>query len=287
MNANNHMKMVVLDNVANRNAKNVVQQISWNNLRLFLQCPCCFYNHIKLRIKRPGIGPDSFALFKTIEAQYKAEFDHYRSIGKAHPLMIQQNINAIPYANDLLMAWRNPYQGYDQGGIRFTDPNLGVELYGGVDDIWINSQQELMIVEYKTTSITGPIILDTRNRWHKEYMKQLSFYAWLFKQNNYNVHEVGYFLFCNGMGDIDNPDSVIKFEKSLIPYIIDDSWVPDCIERAVNCLQQTNPPMPLLTCEYCLFFIRVAEQEINRQRQLWNIAYTYALNYANAKINVV
>ena len=247
-------------------SRNRYYELSWSKVNLFLQCPRCFYNDLKLRIKRPTPDPESFKLSKAVDELLKKEFDLYRKHQKPHPIIVENKLDAIPLAHENLERWKDPlYKDGQGGGIRFFNREMNFVAYGGIDDLWINAHNELIIVEYKSTCTDQPVGLHDRNRWHTEYKHQISFYAWLFKKNDYHVHQTGYFIFCNGLKDRSAFNQRLEFELTLLPYMIDDSWVEGTLDKALKCLNQIDAPEPAADCKFCHEYYR-ALQSIERQR---------------------
>ncbi|MEW6056157.1 MAG: PD-(D/E)XK nuclease family protein, partial [Bdellovibrionota bacterium] len=205
-------------------------KLSRSKLDLFLNCPRCFYNDRRLGIGLPPGYP--FALNSAVDALLKKEFDHYRQLQKPHPIMLQHQIDAVPFAHELIEDWRNSLHK----GIQYHDRKTNLIITGGVDDVWKNAKGELIIVDYKATSKNDAITIDAD--WQIGYKRQMSLYAWLFKQNGFSVHHTGYFVYCNGLMDRPKFDQRLEFHISVLPYQIDDSWVEDAIKRAHECLNQ-------------------------------------------------
>lgn len=242
--------------------KNNCPQISWSNIDLFLQCHRCFYNNVLFRIKRPGPDQESFKLSKTIERQLTKEFDICRGL-KPHQIMIDNKINAMPLDHPLINIWRNSNYGKD--GIRFYNRDLNLTLFGAIDDIWVNTAGELIIVEYKTTS-TMPGEIIQKNPWYESFKRQISFYAWLFKKNGYPVSNTGYFIYCNGLQAQTTAISInnlLAFEITPSPYLIDDSWIEQTIKKAMNCLQQDDAPKGSNNCKFCNFTLKSLSSKID------------------------
>jgi CRISPR/Cas system-associated exonuclease Cas4 (RecB family) len=235
--------------------KNELRQLSWNNIDLFLQCHRCFYNNVIFGIKRPGPDPESFKLSKTVEKQLKKEFDIVRGL-KRHKIMIDNKIDAMPLDHPLLNIWRNSNYGKD--GIRFYDHNLNITLFGAIDDIWVNPTGELIIVEYKTTS-TMPGTIIQNNPWYESFKRQVSFYAWLFKKNEYPVSDIGYFIYCNGLQTkTSSINNLLAFEITPSSCLIDDSWIEQTITKAVDCLKQAEAPQKAIICKFCDFALKAS-----------------------------
>lgn len=231
------------------NIKSFLPQFSWSKVSLFLQCSRCFYKEQALKMKRPGMDSDLFSLNNAIDALWKKEFDFYREQEMPHPIMTKNKIKAIPFKHELFDGWRD----YRSGGIRFIDSDNKLELYGVIDDLWINSDNELIVVDYKATARKGKIILSDSNKWLISNKRQMSFYAFLFKKHGYKVHDTGYFIY--SIADNGKPlfDQKLEFDSSILSYEIDDSWVEEVIQDMRSCLDQTNAPKPAADCEFCKF----------------------------------
>ena len=199
-----------------------------------------------LRKKRPGIDRNTVLLHNTIDALLKNEFDSYRQQKKAHPIMVKNNIDAIPFAHNLLYVWRN----YSAGGISYFDKKNNIRLYGIIDDIWINRNTELIVVDYKTTSQSH--MLDETNMWNRINQKQLSFYANLLKRNGYKIHNKAYFLYNIPLKKTQF-NLQLDFEAKIQPFAIDDSWLETTLFDLRNCLNQKELPEPTWNCQHCNF----------------------------------
>jgi len=230
--------------------KNYFVSLSWSKINLFLNCQRCFYKDQKLGMKYPGLESEHFKLNKAVDELLKNEFDEYRRQQKAHPVMVEYGIDAVPFKNASLKTWRDPYRAE---GIRYYDSDNEIVFFGGIDDIWKNSLGELIIVEYKATATLDPIMLDKNNKWHKEYMRQISFYAWLFKKNNYVISPMSYFIFCNGILSKSFFNNRLEFECIVLPYVIDDSWMNKAIQDIRKCLDQKYIPCASIDCKFCMF----------------------------------
>lgn len=225
-------------------------KLSWKKINLFFQCQHCFYKEQVLGLKRPGIDADSFSLNNAVDALWKNEFDQYRQQEKPHPIMIANNIDAIPFSNKLIYLWRD----YQAGGIRSIDRVNSLELYGIVDDVWINSNQELIIVDYKATAKHKSLTSSThKNKWIENNEKQIAFYANIFRKNGYKVHDTGYFVFSTALHNQSFFNQRLDFETTVQSYKIDDAWIDQSLQDIRNCLDQNNTPEPSIDCEFCKY----------------------------------
>jgi hypothetical protein len=157
-------------------------KISRSKLDLFIKCPRCFYLDRRLGVGQPPGYP--FNLNSAVDTLLKKEFDYYRQKQEPHPLLIENGIEAIPFLHPQIDEWRDSLRR----GIQFKIPDTNLILTGGVDDIWINTKtQELIIVDYKATSKTEPVSLDAD--WQIGYKRQAEIYQWLFRQNGFSVSD--------------------------------------------------------------------------------------------------
>ena len=220
-------------------------RISRSKIDLFLNCPRCFYLDRRLGVGQPPGFP--FSLNSAVDKLLKKEFDFHRSKGETHPLMENYKIDAVPLAHDLLNRWRDSLRG----GIEFLHKETNLLITGGIDDIWINSQEEFIIVDYKATAKDSEVNLDAE--WQIGYKRQMEIYQWLFRQNGFKVSSTGYFVYCNGQTDKEAFDAKLEFTIKIIPYIGDDSWVDGVILSLKQVLDQDVVPEASSNCDYCAY----------------------------------
>lgn len=234
-------------------------RLSRSKVDLFLQCPRCFYLDRMLGISQPAGAP--FTLNNAVDALLKKEFDGYRETGTIHPFIEQKGIQALPFSHPDIENWRNNRQG-----IQFFHPSLNFLLYGAIDDVWQFSSNELIIVDYKAKATTGEITLEPKRKKNGEivktdryllaYKRQIEFYQWLFRKNGFKVSKISYFLFANALKDRSEFGDQLQFEKTLIAYEGDDSWVEPAIEAIAKCLNSTELPDSANDCDYCQYRMR-------------------------------
>ena len=163
-------------------------------------------------------------------------------------------VDAVPLAHERMDEWRDSLRG----GIKYLHPKTNLLITGGIDDIWINPQGELIIVDYKATSKDGEVTLDAE--WQSGYKHQMEIYQWLFRQNGFKVSDTGYFVYCNGKRDREAFDAKLEFDIKLIPYKGDDSWVEKIIIAAHNCLNGSLPDYKA-GCDFCAYRQAAGEME--------------------------
>ena len=206
--------------------------LSRSKIELFIQCKRCFWLDARLKIKRPD-GPP-FQINKLIDELFKKEFDSYRKNKKPHPIMLKNNVDAIPYTHKDLNKWRENFIG-----IRFHHKPTNINFFGAVDDIWINAKDELIVVDYKATAKKTEVSLDAE--WQITYKRQLEIYQWLLKSNGFKVSPVGYFVYANGQSNFEEFKDTLHFKTKLISYEGATDWIEQVVLSIKECLEGEIP----------------------------------------------
>ena len=218
-------------------------RVSRSRVDLFLNCPRCFYFDRRLGTDRPPGYP--FNLNSAVDKLLKKEFDIHRAKGMPHPLMKTYKIDAVPFPHEKIDEWRDALRR----GITFHHKKTNLLVTGGIDDVWVNPNGELIIVDYKATSKEDEVSLDAD--WQISYKRQMEFYQWLFRKNGFKVFNTGYFVYCNGNTDKEAFDGKLEFDIKVIPYVGDDSWVEKTLSDVFECLRSDSPPIASKDCDYC------------------------------------
>ncbi len=220
-------------------------KLSRSRIENFSKCKRCFYLEEKLGVKKPDSFP--FNLNNAVDQLLKDEFDSYRGTENNHPYLIESSIDAKPYDHPDIEIWRTRNQGI---GIEFKELNL--YIYGLVDDVWINTKNDkLIIADYKATSKKGDVTIDAP--WQISYKRQIEIYQWLFRQNGFDVDDMSYFVYCNGIKDSKVFDNCLNFEVKILPYKANDSWVTPALKDIKNCLNSDELPEESDRCDYCAY----------------------------------
>lgn len=231
-------------NLYNPNSKEPFR-LSRSQIDLFMNCPRCFYLDRRLGVGRPPGYP--FTLNSAVDELLKREFDIHRANRTKHPLQEKYNIDAVPLAHEKIDEWRDALRR----GVVYHHEQTNLRVTGGVDDVWVRPNGELIVVDYKATSKKEEVNLDAE--WQIGYKRQMEVYQWLFRKNGFAVSEVGYFVYCNGNSDAKAFDGKLEFDISVIPYTGDDSWVETAILSAHKCLNSTQVPVSGADCDYCQY----------------------------------
>jgi len=225
-----------------------VFKVSRSKIELFTQCPRCFWLDARLKIKRPS-GPP-FNINKTIDELFKKEFDVYRAKGEPHPMMTDNQIEAIPYAHADLDIWRANFTG-----VSTVHEPTNLHVFGAVDDIWVNDAGELIVVDYKATSKQSDINIDSD--WQISYKRQMEVYQWLLRANGFKVNDTGYFVYTNARVDLDGFNDRVEFVTKVIPYTGKDIWVEPTLKKMKKCLEGEMPAVGTAAmggdCDFCTY----------------------------------
>lgn len=224
-------------------------KISRSKIELFVQCQRCFWLDARMRIKRPD-GPP-FQINKAIDELFKKEFDVHRKAGTSHPIMLENKVQAIPFAHNDLDKWRANFTGVST---LYEPANL--HIFGAVDDIWVNDDGELIVVDYKATSKNKEV--DLNSDWQVSYKRQMEVYQWLLRQNGFTVNDTGYFVYTNARMDLDGFGDHLEFRTKLISYTGNDSWVEPTIQKIKECIDsEVLPPVGTAAmggpCDFCSY----------------------------------
>lgn len=227
-------------------------KISRSRIEMFMECPKCFYIDNRLGIRRPPGFP--FALNSAVDALLKKEFDTYREKGEKHPVIIRYGVDAVPALHEELEDWRNNFRG-----VQYHHKPTNLLLYGAIDDLWISSGGEYIVVDYKSTSKDGEITALDQD-WQDSYKRQMEIYQWLLRQNGYTVSDTGYFVYCNARTDLEGFNRRLEFEKTLIPHKGNDTWIETVVTGLYKCLNSQEVPDENPDCDYCRY--RKAVEEV-------------------------
>lgn len=234
-------------------------RLSRSKISLFLDCQRCFYIDNKLGTARPPGFP--FNLNSAVDALLKKEFDAHRAAHTAHPLMKAYGLDAVPFEHAQMDEWRDSLRK----GIVWQH-KTGLTVSGGVDDIWVTPQNELIVVDYKSTSKAGKIeSLD--EDWHVGYKRQIEVYQWLLRQNGFKVSNTGYWVYANASKDKEAFNGKLEFELTLVPYEGNDSWVEGTLEDIKRCLDSDELPEAADDCDYCKYREMVGKKMIPFQEK--------------------
>lgn len=229
-------------------------KVSRSKIELFMQCPRCFWLDVRLKISRPNSPP--FTINKAIDELLKKEFDTFRMQQKPHPWMIEHDIAAVPMQHKDLEQWRHNFTGV------FTlHKPTNLHIFGAIDDLWVDSEGQLIVVDYKATAKDREVGIDAD--WQMSYKRQLEVYQWLLRQNGFKVRDRGYFVYTNGRLDRDGFFDRVEFTTKIIPYSGNASWVEDTLIKIKECMDGNMPAVGQAAmggeCDFCSYARRRTE----------------------------
>lgn len=226
-------------------------KLSRSKVDFFLNCKRCFYLDRRLNVKQPPGFP--FNLNSAVDNLLKNEFDYYRDKKESHPYIKKLGLNAIPFQHEEIENWRNNFKG-----VTYLHEDLKLHLFGAVDDVWVNlDNDELIVVDYKSTSKNSEITLNAD--WQIGYKRQMEFYQYLLRRNGFKVSDTGYFVYCNGIKEKDMFDERLDFDIYLLDYTGNDSWIENTLVELHKTLNQVNTPDYTEGCEFCRYQKEVSE----------------------------
>lgn len=233
-------------------------KVSRSKVELFQNCARCFYLDRVLKISRPDTPP--FNINTAVDTLLKREFDAHRAAGRKHPIQTEYGIGAEPATHAELDKWRENFHG-----IQYLHEPTNLLLFGAIDDLWINSKGEYIVVDYKATAKKEPVTELGNEPWHHQYRRQIDFYQWLLRQNGHRVSNTGYWVYCTGNPHNPAFDKKVEFDVRLIEYQGNDSWVEPTINKVKECLLQKELPASNPECEYCQYSESRSKAERSKQ----------------------
>jgi len=88
--------------------------------------------------------------------------------------------------------------------------------------------------------------------YHKAYLRQLDFYAYLLKLNKFKVFKTGYWLICNAQyKDQKTFGGSLNFKIDLLSYNISTDYIEDTLVELEKCYNGNKIPSPSAICDAC------------------------------------
>ena len=219
---------------------------SRSTIEKFSQCPTCFYVEHVIGLKPPP--SPGWSLNNAVDELVKNETDRHRELGTTPEILEQYDFKV--FHHEKLEDWRTMNKG-----IRFKDEERNIDFYGLIDDVFVNSLGELVIMDTKSISKQTDIS-ESKHLWNNgsAYKRQLEIYSWLFQKNGFSVSSTGYLLYYNAIKKTDEFNGVMKFKTSLISLELDTSWIEPCITNMIECLQKPTIPPSNQKCNQCIYW---------------------------------
>ena len=160
--------------------------------------------------------------------------------------MEEYGIDAVPFQHPDIDTWRENFEG-----LEYMHEPTGLKVSGAIDDVWVTPEDELIVVDYKSTSKSGKIESLGDSAWAEQYARQIGVYQWLLKNMGFAVHKTGYFVYANASQAEDGFNNTLLFETTLVPTDGDTSWVDEKLEEIEARLESDIYPASGERCEYC------------------------------------
>lgn len=221
-------------------------KLSRSKIEDFVRCARCFWLDQRLKISRPSTPP--FLINSAVDELLKREFDTYRQKSEPHPWQVERGINARPYAHPDLDKWRHTFTG-----VQYLHQPTNFLVFGGVDDVWVTPDEQLVVVDYKATAKSKEINDLEASKWHDAYRRQMEVYQWLLRQNGFNVSDTAYFVYANGIAAKEGFFNKVEFRTTIFPYKGKSDWVEPTLTAIKKILNSDDIPPPADDCEYCLY----------------------------------
>lgn len=149
-------------------------QLSASTLKLFQECPRCFWLHVNQKIERPR-GPFP-SLPSGIDRVLKGYFDGYRRRGMLPPL-IDGKLEGVLAENELTLG--------------FNDARAHARLWGKLDDCVMLPDRRLAPLDHKTRA-SAP---DGPGYTEKYYQFQMDVYTLLLERNGHPTSRTAYVVY--------------------------------------------------------------------------------------------
>ena len=239
----------------------------------YKKCKRCFY-----LINSKGLIPPStpqFTMNSTTDKLLKKEFDLCREKQKSHKFLIKKKLeHIVPYKNDeiatnvygdqiLYSKTKHPYKKMDAWrtnyhGLQTRFKNTNIILYGSVDDIWLDTKNNsLIVVDYKSQANSTQVTQENyfSDDYKEGYQRQLDFYNYLLKQQNLNLNisEDAYLYVVNTRGQENEFDNKLLFEASLIHTKVKTDYLENEIEEMIKVFKSKDVPSSEIKCKNCAY----------------------------------
>jgi hypothetical protein len=202
-------------------------QLSATTLKLFQECPRCFWLHVNKKIERPR-GPFP-SLPSGIDRVLKAYFDTYRRSGALPPL-IAGKFEGTLSSTALTLG--------------FNDPQTQSRLWGKLDDCVILPDGRLAPLDHKTRA-SPP---DGVGYTEKYYKFQMDVYTLLLERDGHRTSRTAYVVYYTPVESVLH--NGFKFEVTLHTIATDPEGAYRIFAEGARLLGGPLPP-PGERCEFC------------------------------------
>ena len=202
-------------------------QLSASTLKLFQECPRCFWLHVNQKIERPR-GPFP-SLPSGIDRILKAYFDRYRRQGILPPL-VEGKLPGTLETTELTIG--------------FTDPSAKARLWGKLDDCLRLPDGRVAPLDHKTRA-SAPADTSYSQLY---YQLQMDVYTLLLERNGHPTNHTAYLVYYFPVdGELHRG---VPFETAVHAIATDPDRAHGVFLDGCRCL--AGPlPVPGPKCGYC------------------------------------
>ena len=205
----------------------VMPQLSASTLKLFQECPRCFWRHVNQKIERPR-GPFP-SLPSGIDRVLKGYFETYRQQGCLPPL-IAGKLDGTLSTTPLTLG--------------FNDAHTHARLWGKLDDCVILTDQRLAPLDHKTRA-SAPADLSYTEKYYKF---QMDVYTLLLERNGYRTSRTAYVVYYFPVDGVLHRG--FPFEVAVHTIATDPEGAYNIFATACRCLSEPLPASAQ-TCGFC------------------------------------
>jgi hypothetical protein len=202
-------------------------QLSPTTLKLFQDCPRCFWRHVRQQIERPR-GPFP-SLPSGMDRVLKAYFETYRQRGVLPPLVdgqVQGRLATTPLT------------------LGFTDPQTQTRLWGKLDDCLSLPDGRLAPLDHKTRA-SAPADITYSQQY---YQLQMDVYTLLLERAGHPVSRTAYLIYYFPVPGVLHEG--VPFQVAVHQIATHPEAAYEVFRAACRCLAAPLPASGT-TCEYC------------------------------------
>jgi hypothetical protein len=220
-------------------------RLSPSALKLYSDCPRCFWLDKVKKIKRPaGIFP---SLPGGIDRMCKTYFDKYRCkpdlVGTLPP-ELQGHFEGTLYGNDpITYAILNKWRDYKKCDLKYTDEKTGAVLTGALDDCLLTKDGLYVPLDYKSRSSAPKEDTTEFN------LPQVNTYSLILTASGFKSAPYGFLLYYWPIEMTEG--GIIEFTWELQRIETSPEQIVPLFEEAIACLLNEKEPEAKIGCEYC------------------------------------
>lgn len=210
--------------------------LSPSSINLFIDCKRCFWLKMNQGVYRPSFPFPS--LPRGMDKIIKEHFDRYRGVGEQPPELVETDIAAVPHPDtefvEACRDWRSEPM--------YEDPESGVVLKGGVDELLRTGEEKIIVLDYKTRGYPP------KESTTEHYIPQLNLYNLILRENGYETADDSILLYYYPDRIMEGGDIVFNTEPDAVP--VDIEAARELFQNAISTMQGDIPEHSE-DCEFC------------------------------------